>query len=179
MQGPHSRINYLCNNLIMGAEPRQEDIQSILDSGVTVFINLTENLNYELPSNIEYYHYPIKPGKAPSTKMMNEILSLINSKNNNNENVYFHCTGGHGRAGLVACIVIGKMYNLDTVESIEYVEKCRNDRKDISRNFIPIPEMPVQINLIDKFLGLKHGNTKPDRSNTDWLKQVRKERIKR
>ena len=71
------------------------------------------------------------------------------------------------------------MYNFDTVEAIEYVEKCRNDRKDNSRNFIPIPEMQVQVNLIEKFLGLKDGNTKPDRSNTDWLKKVIKYRIKR
>ena len=177
MQGPHSRSNYLDSEfkLIMGAEPKQEDIQSILDSGVTVFINLKEELKYELPNNIEYYHFPIKSGKSPTIKMMNEILLIFNT----NKKIYFHCTGGHGRAGLVACIVIGKMYNFDTVEAIEYVEKCRNDRKDNSRNFIPIPEMQVQVNLIEKFLGLKDGNTKPDRSNTDWLKKVIKYRIKR
>jgi hypothetical protein len=174
MQGPHSRSNYLDSELrlIMGAEPRQEDIQSILNSGVTVFINLKEELNYELPDYIEYHHFPIKSGKAPTIKMMNEILSVFNT----NKRIYFHCTGGHGRAGLVACIVIGKMYNFDTVEAIEYVKRCRNDRSDSSRNFIPIPEMQVQVNLIVKFLGLKPENTKPDRSNRDWLRQVIKHR---
>jgi len=44
MDLPHDRCNWLIpNRVLIGAAPREEDLQNILDVGVNVFVNLQEN----------------------------------------------------------------------------------------------------------------------------------------
>jgi hypothetical protein len=179
MFGPHSRCNYLDEDkrIIIGAYPRDEDISAIIQSGVTVFINLTEQNDYNLNENILRLHYPIKSGSVPSMKKMNEINEIVNDLLNKNHKIYIHCTGGHGRASVIASVIIGRIKKMDACEAIHYVESCRNEREDKSRNFIPVPETNAQVNFIGKILGYE-GKILPDRSDTSWLKRVKKERIK-
>lgn len=179
MFGPHSRCNYLDENkrIIIGAYPRDEDIPIIIQSGVTVFINLTEQNDYKLDENIIRLHYPIKSGSVPSIKKMNEIYKISIDLLNQNHKIYIHCTGGHGRASVIASVLIGRLNDMDACEAIHYVESCRNEREDKSRNFIPVPETNKQVEFIGKMLGYE-GKTLPDRSDTSWLKRVKKERIK-
>lgn len=181
MEGPHSRSNYLDDDkmIIIGAAPLQEDIPTIIDTGVTTFINLTEQKNYVIPNSISYYNFPIKTGQAPSMKKMNEILEIVATKCGEGGKVYIHCTGGHGRASVVAAVIIGKLNGLDACSAISYVEDCRNSRADTSRNFIPVPETNKQVEFIGKMLGVPNGKMLPDRSDNTWLQRVRKEKIER
>ena len=178
MFGPHARSNYLDDEhrIIVGAYPRDEDIPYIIQSGVTVFINLTEQNEYATDENILRLHYPIKSGAAPSTKKMDEIYETVINLLNKNHKIYIHCTGGHGRASVVAAVIIGRIKKIDACEAIHYVESCRNEREDKSRNFIPVPETNAQVKFIGKILGYEN-KTLPDRSDLSWLKRVKKERI--
>ena len=179
--GPHNRCNYLDSDklIIIGASPRQEDIEHIIADGVNMFINLTDNKDYILPDYILYYNFPIKSGMPPSQKKMKEILDLVINSHKEGIKMYIHCTGGHGRASVIASCVIGKMMNMDAIDAIKYVEECRNERIDKSRNFIPVPETQKQVDFIGKILGVGVNKTLPDRSDSSWLRRVKKERLKR
>lgn len=181
MAGPHDRCNYLDPEklIIIGASPRQEDIERIIEDGVRLFINLTEKKDYVLPDDIFYYNFPIKSGMAPSQKKMKEISELVIEAYNEGIKMYIHCTGGHGRASVIAACVIGKMMNMDAPDAIQYVEDCRNSRVDQSRNFIPVPETQKQVEFIGKILGVGGNKKLPDRSDNSWLQRVKKERIER
>lgn len=180
MSGPHERCNYVDAEklIIIGASPRQEDIEKIMADGVTLFINLTETKEYILPETIQYYHFPIKSGMAPSQKKMKDILKIVIEAHQEGIKMYIHCTGGHGRASVIASCIIGKMLNLLAPDAIQYVEDCRNSRIDKSRNFIPVPETQKQVEFIGKILGVGD-KPLPDRSDKSWLQKVKMERSKR
>jgi len=88
--------------------------------------------------------------------------------------LYIHCHGGHGRAGTIGALLIGKIYNLNCNQAVKIVEESRETRRDTSRNFIPTPESTKQITLIASILGGTY--PLPDRSDRRWLNRVRKER---
>lgn len=176
--GPHSRSNYIDNEhkIIIGAYPRDEDIEYIIESGVNVFINLTIKNDYVLPENVLRLHYPIKSGGIPSVKIMNEIYEKVIKILEEDKKIYIHCSGGHGRASVIGSIIIGKIKNMDACEAISHIEFCRNEREDKSCNFIPVPETNIQVKFIGKILG-HEGKMLPDRSDKLWLKRVKKERL--
>lgn len=50
----------------------------------------------------------------------------------NGGTIYIHCNGGHGRAGTVASVIVGKMLSMDVCEAVSHIELCRNSRLDTS-----------------------------------------------
>lgn len=173
LRPPHSRSNFLTvdRRIIVGAIP--QDPSTLVAYGVTVILNLSGK-EYSVDEKIIYLSYPIGSGKAPSIKMANEILARLLDFNSQNHIIYIHCVGGHGRAGTIAALLVGRLYQWDAIDAIQYVEKMRETREDTSRNFIPTPEMPAQVNLVVKLLGNHLGRPIPDRSDKSWMK-VRKQ----
>lgn len=175
---PHSRANFLTNDnrVIVGAYPL--DPQSLVDYGVTVLVNLvSKDYNVEQKDKvIHYLPYPIKSGRAPSMKFARELVNKLIELYKGGNIIYIHCFGGHGRAGTIAALFIGKLLNIDGVDAIRWVERKRETRDDISRNFIPTPETKTQVNLIIKLLGNPENKQLPDRSDKSWLKRVKSER---
>jgi protein tyrosine phosphatase len=180
---PHSRSNFITENglIIIGAKPESFTINDIINvKNLSLIVNLVEEekvsyLSY-LPNSIELIFCPIKSGKAPTKKSANEIFLKIKKAYENGNAVYIHCNGGHGRAGTLGAYVIGKLKNYDAFEAISEIEKWRLTRPDQSRNFIPTPETDTQVAFLVRELGLKKGNTAPDRSDRSWLAAVRKAR---
>jgi predicted NAD-dependent protein-ADP-ribosyltransferase YbiA (DUF1768 family) len=175
----HSRCNPITKNLniFIGAKPIPESINNICNY-FNIIIDLTDDSekwyieHMEKIKNIKYYNFPIKNGKIPTIIQLKSILDIIDE----NKKIYIHCNGGHGRAGTIACLFIGKKYNLTSVQSIHYINKCRNLRIDKSRNFIPSPETTTQINLLIKELGIDDDETVPLRTDKSWLRRIKKER---
>ena len=183
---PHTRCNFLDPDgiLLMGACPIKDTLKPLLDYGIKLFINLhnDEKSDWymkEVPSSgIEYIHLPIKSGSHPSSIKAKEVIDKILEVYKMNKKVYIHCYGGHGRAGTISALVLGKIHNLNAIDAIKMVEKCRENRHDKSRNFIPIPETKSQVKFLWKILG---GNKEdlPDRSDKKWLTIIKKERKKK
>lgn len=172
MSLPHSRCNYISKNVLVGACPyvKLGTLQKMLDFGVEIFIDLREQCDYKVPNTILSYHFPIKSGYPPTLKQAEDIFEIV--KSNSTKIIYIHCSGGHGRAGALGAYIIGKINKLDCAEAVLYIENARATRIDKSRNFVPTPEMTRQIKFLHNELGLKPGNSLPDRSDTSWLKLI-------
>lgn len=176
---PHSRCNWLLPNLLVGAELK--DIRDVRRTKkmCDVFVCLTEfRPSYADRFKMDehtFKHYPISQGRAPSRskaeEIVSEILEIMKSTT-----VYMHCSGGHGRVGMIGAMIVGKLKELDACEAIEYVERSRATRIDTSRNFIPTPESTAQVRLVANYLGVPKGSKLPDRSDRGWLKRVKMER---
>lgn len=180
MSLPHSRCNWVEDShlLLVGAKPIPETLKLLLKADVKIFINLTDDSWYkdQLPQDVEYIQLPIVSGRAPTKKSGLELFNSMKSYFEQGKRMYLHCNGGHGRAGTMASLFIGKIQGLDASEAIELVYKARNTRIDTSRNFIPVPETNTQVKFLVGQLGLKSGHQVPNRSDRSWLKKVRNER---
>lgn len=82
-------------------------INSLIEAGITSFIDLTEKdegLSPYFPEleDQTYERFPIKDGSIPdSPKKTVEILDAIDSRISQGKTVYLHCWGGVGRTGLI------------------------------------------------------------------------------
>ena len=99
-------------HLLAGEYPRDMDdissilkLQSILKSGITVFIDLMEErdglapythlLSTLSPGNARCRNFPVRDLSVPKTKKhMSDILDAIDEALSNSQNVYVHCWGG-------------------------------------------------------------------------------------
>ena len=93
-----------------GSKNPLEYLDSLINNGVQVFINLTEedelthyqNLLAEfLPNQIEHFRFEIPDYSVPTKAEMKSILNLIDQKIAEGKKVYIHCYAGIGRTGTV------------------------------------------------------------------------------
>lgn len=103
-------------------EASHNKIKSILDIGITCFIDLTDDVHLkgyeyiiekykkEYP-NVKRINFKIKDGYTPTVDFMNEILNKIDELLCNGEKIYLHCWGGIGRTGTVVDCWLHKNVN--------------------------------------------------------------------
>ena len=171
---PHNRSNYLTEDkrIVVGAYPHQTNIKKIFNS-FDVIVNLVPgDIFYEkdVPENVLLIKFPIKEGGVESYQNCVRLVDKLLDHYHDGKKIYIHCVGGHGRAGTIASIVLGRLENLDAKEAIDKTYKLRNTRKDPSKNFVPVPETNTQVKRVISVLGLKYRNKAPDRTNKEWMK---------
>ena len=95
-------------------------MRSILDAGVTVFVNLQEpaetgtghrpfrdyrpefqRLNEGSMPDLEFHRFPIPDMGVTSKEAIRDALDQIDEAHAAGRAVYIHCWGGHGRTGTV------------------------------------------------------------------------------
>lgn len=186
---PHIRSNFLAGNayLVVGCAPTPETLPTILAHGRRsefagiIIVNLIPGpCWYEgQVSGAQIIKFPLKSGRHAGPEPTQQLISYLLEAYVNKYYIYIHCKGGHGRAGTIASVLIGQLMNLDAPEAIDIVSRSRDTRADRSRNYIPTPELPNQVQLVGDMLGVKVGHTLPDRSDKSWLDQVKAERRRR
>lgn len=102
-----------------------------------------------------YHKFPIKDRCAPSIAKLKEIVKLILSLKGV---VYLFCKGGHGRSGLVAAAVYGKINKLSGKDAMKHINKKWHSQRDMSfirKKIIKLgsPQTAVQKRTVTKFLG--------------------------
>jgi protein-tyrosine phosphatase len=143
--------NYFIENKCMfGSYPSTEkDVINLINLGVVLFVNLvtpeeklTDYTNILQNKNIEYINFPISDNKHPNNiydfyKLIYNISNKIKNINSvNNEKIYIHCKGGHGRSGMVSCFVLCFMYNISPELSIKYITECHRNRENLKKKWI-------------------------------------------
>lgn len=169
---PHDQCNYIDDEdqtIIIGIEPNEETIQKILDFGITAFVKLSDcnKIWYEnlIPDYVDIINFPIKKENVPTIENTQILLLQIFDLISNDKNIYIYCDDGICISGMISAIIIGKILEMDTKESIMEIEKFINMRKKIPEDSFLVPETNDQVKLIYNFLKLKHGNVLPNRKN--------------
>ena len=71
---------------------------------------------------VNFEHCPIRDLGTISDKITLELAKKIVTLISNGEIIYLHCWGGHGRTGIIVCLVLHLMYGLTSQEAIKYCE---------------------------------------------------------
>ena len=145
----------LLDNLYYGIHPSKVfptfKINYIID-----LTELKEFPDFDLKNNssIKYIRFPIKDCKAPSIeyliKIVNKILELDGV-------IYIACKGGHGRSGMIAACIIGKIKKLSSEDALNLINNEWRAQRDMSYLSPKIkklgsPQTRVQKNIVRKFL---------------------------
>ena len=130
-------------SLLAGAYPGSLDVveatqklHSLLDAGVSVFIDLTEDgeLNpymeilgrdaHSLGVAAQHQRRPIGALGVPTASAMISTLDAIDDALKSGVGVYLHCAGGVGRTGtVVGCYLV--RHGLTGVEALEHLARLR------------------------------------------------------
>jgi hypothetical protein len=125
---------FIKDKALFGSYPSEIAVKELEDNGVRYFVNLThddEDKIKQYHTNYQSITYKIKDRSVPTdllsfSHFIIQIGNII--KHLNNEKVYIHCKGGHGRSGLVVACLICYIFKLSAYESLNYTSKCHNNR---------------------------------------------------
>ena len=102
-------------------EQARKKLRLILSAGVTFFLDLTEEGEYNLNPYVPFLkeaplvlgrlvvhrRMPIRDGKTPAVEEMKRILDTVDIAIEEGHTVYVHCWGGIGRTGaVVGCYMV-------------------------------------------------------------------------
>lgn len=143
----------------------RQKLRNYLKSGITCFINLTEegekpayeeilreeaqNLNLA-EENIVAYRIPIPDFGVPSSpKVMKEVLDTVDQHIGQGHKVYVHCRGGIGRTGTtVGCYLARHGYEPDQALTETHRLFQHSDR---SMESYSSPETPAQVRFVQNW----------------------------
>ncbi len=131
-----------------------EKVQRICDSGISVFLDLTEDGEYGLrpyDANVakrypkaEYRRYAVRDVRIPTAEQMTAILDDIDACLDADRGVYVHCYGGVGRTGtVVGCYLV--RHGRSAQEALDLIRTWRRHTTDAWRES---PETEEQTDFI-------------------------------
>jgi len=138
---------FIKDKALFGNYPSKEDINNFENMGVKLFVNLTcrdyEKLqDYDVSENSTKIDFYIKDRSYPKNiqTFSSFIIYLCDIINNlqNNEKIYIHCRGGHGRSGVVVACILCYLNNITPEESIVLTTKYHNQRTNLKEKWIKL-----------------------------------------
>ena len=157
---------WIMSQLLAGEYPRNVDeesskkkIEALLNSGVSVFIDLTEVdesgpgvegshlLPYAgLAGSAEHLRFAMADGRLPeSREFAKEILDAIDQKIDEGHTVYLHCLRGTGRTGIIVGCWLSRNGYPGVLATRRLRELWRQNPKSLSR---VIPESEREADYI-------------------------------
>lgn len=158
MRGPTLASNWVIPGMVMaGAYPGALDdkdndrqLKSILNKGIDTFVCLQAEVDDEIPE--EYWrtgnglrpyfvdarrlskvpliwrHLPIIDGGVSEDEFMEALVCDLLDDLKAGRVLYLHCWGGHGRTGIVACLLLAVLYGLPVSEAFKRVQGYHDSR---------------------------------------------------
>jgi predicted NAD-dependent protein-ADP-ribosyltransferase YbiA (DUF1768 family) len=155
-----------------GSYPTQKYVEEFENMGVRYFVNLTyDEEKHIIPykTKYTYIHYPISDHRVPTcwksfAQFIIKIGNIIKSLKEE-EQIYIHCKGGHGRSGIVVASLLCYLYNIPASEGIAKTNRYHSYRKDMREKWRKIgsPQTRSQKHFVSKFfetLYIYDNNTK-------------------
>eukprot|EP00122_Pirum_gemmata_P018002 Pgem_evm4s16871 len=126
---------------------------------VYIYCNYNNMTGYK---TINHFNLPIEDSKVPTTtedkvwfySLLVRLTKLIQEKTINENNcLYIHCKGGHGRSGvLVACLLMMLKVAENPQQALDMTKKAHSTRKMKQKwKDIGSPQTNIQKNFVRKF----------------------------
>ena len=151
---------FIKNKAMFGSYPTQESVNELEKEGIKYFVDLTdENDTKIIPYSTKFncIKFPIKDNHIPEVwkkfaKFILELSKIIRDLKDD-EKLYLHCRGGHGRSGVVVASILCCLFNISSEDSIKYTSKCHNNRTNMRDKWRKIgsPQTDLQKKFIYKF----------------------------
>ena len=129
---------------LFGGYPTQDQVYLLENMGVKWFVDLTlgnekRTTPYIVTNKDKYIAYPIVDQCVPSdivgfVKFINKLVSIISSLTDN-EKLYIHCKGGHGRSGLIVATLMCVMDEIGPEIAIRDTTTSHNQRHMMKRKW--------------------------------------------
>ena len=134
---------FIGNKAMFGGYPEQQFVETLEKDNVILFINLTcpsDNLEpYNIGAKSELINYPITDRSFPKDNQQYAkfIINICNKLKsfNKDEQLYLHCRGGHGRAGIVVASILIYMYNLPPERGLFLTREYHNNRENMRKKW--------------------------------------------
>lgn len=129
---------FIEDKALFGGHPTQEHVTVLEEFGVRHFIDLTYDNEFNIiPYQTKYNHisYPINDLSVPTdcftfTQFIYQICEIIiNLKED--EKIYVHCKGGHGRSGIVVACILHELVFKDVDEALEHTMIAHSKRLEM------------------------------------------------
>ena len=82
-----------------------------------------------LPEHITFINMPIKDMNTGDPHQIIKLCLTIETFVRNGKHVYIHCSGGHGRTGIIAAIVLWLLYKAPVDEIFAYLQYAHDQRE--------------------------------------------------
>lgn len=106
--------------------PLVEKWDDILNNGINVVINLSENLAVGVPTSITYIYWAIEDGPLPDTNILWSIAIFGAQMIKNGYKVLSYCISGYNRSSLMNACILKKLNPiLRGEEIIALIRKAR------------------------------------------------------
>lgn len=119
---------------LFGCYPTQDQVNILTKLGVKYFVDLTVPGEVRQTYTCDHYiNFPIVDRKSPTGiffySCFIKFLQQTIEKLNENQKIYIHCRGGHGRSGVVVASLLCRLNTgLTTERAIFLTTKYHNDR---------------------------------------------------
>jgi predicted NAD-dependent protein-ADP-ribosyltransferase YbiA (DUF1768 family) len=151
---------FIPNKALFGSFPTQETVEALEKEGVRYFIDLTDyNETKTVPyvTHFTYIKYPIQDRRYPHNwKSFAQLIvycSNILTNLKEDEKLYIHCKGGHGRSGIVVCCILCYHFHLSVEDALKYTSHCHSKRSFMKEKWrrIGSPQGKCQKDFIHRF----------------------------
>lgn len=195
MRGPTIASNWVIPGMVMaGAYPgsfddRENDknLKTILNKKVDTFVCMQLELDDEIPEEawragdglrpyfidarrlskkpLIWRHLPILDGDCAEDDAMEALVCDLLDDVKAGRVLYIHCLGGHGRAGIVACLMLAVMYGIPVSETFKRVQAYHDTR--IEPQGCKSPTTVCQRSQVKRLLEKwKNNRDNPEKENT-------------
>jgi hypothetical protein len=87
-------------------------------------------LSRDFNKDRDFIHMPVKDMNTGDSTKIKELCKNLKQKICEGKHIYIHCTGGHGRTGTIAAILLYLLYPTITAEqALEYVQYAHDQRE--------------------------------------------------
>jgi len=129
---------FVAEKAIFGSFPTHDRAEMLKNMGVKYFVILTEEGEVKDPYYLNpgftgsWINFAIPDRSVPNdlikfTALINLLLKTI-AKLSDEERIYIHCKGGHGRAGIVVAVLLAIINKIYTQDAITLTTKYHNER---------------------------------------------------
>jgi ribA/ribD-fused uncharacterized protein len=152
---------FIKNKCLFGSYPTQENVLELENNNVKYFVDLTysnEKKITKYKTDYTYISYPIIDHQIPSNnlsyaKFIINLCNIIKNDCNENNRVYIHCKGGHGRAGLVVATLLIYILKISPEEGLKLTSQYHSNREVMKEKWRKLgsPQTAEQKNFVYHF----------------------------